>query len=68
MLIEYDPQLDDASGRDATLLEILPDFLREGISFPRNQSTVFFARMVKYMNAGVQVVEQTEYSVEDEED
>jgi hypothetical protein len=42
---QYVPQLDP--GRDKDLMEILPDYLVDEISFPRPQAAKFYARVVK---------------------
>lgn len=41
----YKPQLDER--RDAQLIDILPDFLVEEITFPRPHATKFYARVLK---------------------
>ncbi|KAK6579823.1 hypothetical protein PZA11_007531 [Diplocarpon coronariae] len=41
----YIPQLD--SSRDKSLIELLPDYLVDEITFPRPQATKFYARVVK---------------------
>lgn len=41
----YKPQLDER--RDSDLIDILPDFLVEEISFPRPQAAKFYARVQK---------------------
>ena len=42
---QYIPQLDPS--RDKALMEILPDYLVDEISFPRPQAAKFYARVVK---------------------
>jgi hypothetical protein len=42
---QYIPQLDPS--RDKALMEILPDYLVDQISFPRPQAAKFYARVVK---------------------
>ncbi|UKZ73478.1 hypothetical protein TrVFT333_001125 [Trichoderma virens FT-333] len=41
----YRPQLD--ASRDGDLIEVLPDYLTEEITFPRNQASKFYARVIK---------------------
>lgn len=41
----YKPQLDER--RDSKLIEILPDFLVEEITFPRPHAAKFYARVLK---------------------
>lgn len=41
----YRPQLD--SDRDGDLIDRLPDYLTEEITFPRPQASRFYARVVK---------------------
>lgn len=41
----YVPQLDPS--RDKALMELLPDYLVDQISFPRPQAAKFYARVVK---------------------
>ncbi|RFU77022.1 chromosome segregation [Trichoderma arundinaceum] len=41
----YRPQLD--SSRDGDLIEVLPDYLTEEITFPRNQASKFYTRVIK---------------------
>lgn len=41
----YRPQLD--SSRDGDLIEVLPDYLTEEITFPRHQASKFYARIIK---------------------
>lgn len=41
----YLPQLD--AGRDEELIESLPDYLVEEITFPRPQAARFYARVMK---------------------
>ncbi|KAL7933826.1 chromosome segregation protein Csm1/Pcs1 domain-containing protein [Trichoderma chlorosporum] len=41
----YRPQLD--AKRDGDLIEALPDYLTEEITFPRNQAPKFYARVIK---------------------
>lgn len=41
----YKPQLDER--RDSQLIEILPDFLVEEITFPRPHAAKFYARVLK---------------------
>jgi hypothetical protein len=42
---QYIPQLDPS--RDKALMELLPDYLVDQISFPRPQAAKFYARVVK---------------------
>lgn len=42
---QYVPQLDP--GRDSALMELLPDYLVDEITFPRPQAAKFYARVVK---------------------
>jgi hypothetical protein len=44
---QYIPQLDPA--RDKALMELLPDYLVDQISFPRPQAAKFYARVVKVL-------------------
>ncbi|KAM0438875.1 hypothetical protein ACHAPT_001636 [Fusarium lateritium] len=44
-LFAYRPQLD--SNRDGELMDVLPDFLVEEITFPRHQASRFYTRVVK---------------------
>ncbi|KAH6607883.1 hypothetical protein Trco_004196 [Trichoderma cornu-damae] len=41
----YRPQLDP--GRDGDLIQVLPDYLIEEITFPRHQASKFYARVMK---------------------
>ncbi|KAL6881620.1 chromosome segregation protein Csm1/Pcs1 domain-containing protein [Trichoderma longibrachiatum] len=41
----YRPQLDE--DRDSDLIEFLPDYLTEEITFPRHQASKFYARVIK---------------------
>ncbi|KAL7805497.1 chromosome segregation protein Csm1/Pcs1 domain-containing protein [Trichoderma gracile] len=41
----YRPQLDE--DRDSDLIEVLPDYLTEEITFPRHQASKFYARVIK---------------------
>jgi len=41
----YVPQLDPS--RDEDLMELLPDYLVDEITFPRNQAAKFYSRVVK---------------------
>lgn len=41
----YKPQLDPS--RDGDLMEVLPDYLVEEITFPRPQASKFYARVMK---------------------
>lgn len=41
----YRPQLD--ADRDGDLMEVLPDYLVEEITFPRPHASKFYARVVK---------------------
>lgn len=41
----YRPQLDP--GRDAALIDMLPDYLVEEIEFPRPHAAKFYARVMK---------------------
>ncbi|KAH8911344.1 hypothetical protein BR93DRAFT_956248 [Coniochaeta sp. PMI_546] len=47
----YMPQLDE--GRDAELIEILPDYLVEEITFPRPHAAKFYARVIKSLTERV---------------
>jgi hypothetical protein len=44
----YLPQLDP--NRDRALIDMLPDFLVEEITFPRPQAAKFYARVMKALN------------------
>jgi len=41
----YMPQLDPS--RDGSLIDLLPDYLIEEITFPRNNAAKFYARVMK---------------------
>ncbi|PNP47211.1 hypothetical protein TGAMA5MH_01026 [Trichoderma gamsii] len=41
----YRPQLDES--RDGDLIDVLPDYLTEEITFPRHQASKFYARVIK---------------------
>lgn len=43
--VTYQPQLDPS--RDSGLIDVLPDFLIEEITFPRPQAAKFFSRVTK---------------------
>ncbi|KAK9422456.1 putative Chromosome segregation protein Csm1/Pcs1-domain-containing protein [Seiridium unicorne] len=43
----YLPQLD--SSRDSDLLEVLPDYLTEEITFPRTHAAKFYSRVMKFL-------------------
>ncbi|CAG8955327.1 hypothetical protein HYFRA_00011310 [Hymenoscyphus fraxineus] len=47
----YVPQLDPS--RDASLIQLLPDYLVDEISFPRSQAAKFYARVVKALTEQV---------------
>lgn len=47
MQFTYKPQLDPS--RDEALIEMLPDYLVEEITFPRPQASKFYARVIKSM-------------------
>ncbi|KAB5535261.1 chromosome segregation protein Csm1/Pcs1-domain-containing protein [Coniochaeta sp. 2T2.1] len=51
----YMPQLDP--GRDADLIDILPDYLVEEINFPRPQASKFYARLVRSLTEKPEEVE-----------
>ncbi len=46
----YTPQLDPS--RDAALIELLPDYLVEEISFPRIQAAKFYKRVMQSLTEG----------------
>ncbi|CAN8102420.1 unnamed protein product [Discula destructiva] len=48
----YKPQLDER--RDAQLIEILPDFLVEEITFPRPHAAKFYARVLKSLTEKIE--------------
>ncbi|KAH7244611.1 hypothetical protein FSOLCH5_012009 [Fusarium solani] len=48
----YRPQLD--SNRDGELMDILPDYLVEEITFPRPQASRFYARVVKSLTERIE--------------
>jgi hypothetical protein len=48
---EYSPHLD--ASRDKDLLDILPDYLTEEITFPRSGLVRFFAKLMDYMTKNV---------------
>lgn len=52
----YQPLLDD--NRDADLLDLLPDYLTEEISFPRGHAAKFFSKVVEAMSRRVEVVDE----------
>lgn len=43
--LAYEPLLDDS--RDAPLLGLLPDYLKEDICFPRKQAAMFYRRITE---------------------
>lgn len=49
---QYVPQLDPS--RDRALMEILPDYLVEEITFPRPQAARFYARVGKALTEKVE--------------
>jgi hypothetical protein len=49
---QYVPQLDP--GRDGGLMELLPDYLVDEITFPRPQAAKFYARVVKALTEKVE--------------
>lgn len=48
----YRPQLD--SDRDGELMDMLPDYLVEEITFPRHQASRFYARVVKSLTERIE--------------
>lgn len=48
----YRPRLDNS--RDAELMDMLPDFLTEEITFERSQAAKFYARVMKSMTERVE--------------
>jgi hypothetical protein len=50
----YMPQLD--KDRDAELIELLPDYLVEEITFPRPHAAKFYARVIKSLTERVEDV------------
>lgn len=48
----YRPQLD--SNRDGELMDMLPDYLVEEITFPRPQASRFYARVVKSLTERIE--------------
>lgn len=48
----YKPQLD--SNRDRDLIDMLPDFLVEEITFPRPQAAKFYARVIKSLTERIE--------------
>jgi hypothetical protein len=48
---QYIPQLDPS--RDKGLMELLPDYLVDEITFPRPQAAKFYARVVKALTEKV---------------
>nr|OQO32052.1 hypothetical protein B0A51_00590 [Rachicladosporium sp. CCFEE 5018] len=52
---EYEPMLDE--GRDADLIEILPDYLAEAIQFPRFQAPRMYQKLIECMMKRVVVGE-----------
>ncbi|KAJ4314131.1 hypothetical protein N0V84_009065 [Fusarium piperis] len=51
-LFTYRPQLD--SNRDGELMDMLPDYLTEEITFPRHQASRFYARVVKSLTERIE--------------
>lgn len=47
----YKPQLD--KDRDGELIEMLPDYLREEITFPRPHASKFYSRVTKSLTERV---------------
>lgn len=45
--LTYEPQLDDR--RDETLIQLLPDYMVEEITFPRSHAARFFLRLARAM-------------------
>jgi hypothetical protein len=45
---QYTPQLDQS--RDRALIDVLPSYLVEEISFPQTQAGKFYARVLKALN------------------
>jgi hypothetical protein len=43
----YMPQLDE--NRDSDLLDVLPDYLTEEITFPRTHAAKFYSRVMKFL-------------------
>lgn len=52
MLFTYKPQLDPS--RDGELMDILPDFLVEEITFPRPHASKFYARVIKSLTGATE--------------
>jgi hypothetical protein len=48
--VTYQPQLDP--NRDRELIEVLPNFLIEDITFPRPHAAKFYARVTKFLTEG----------------
>jgi hypothetical protein len=48
----YLPQLD--SNRDRALLEILPDYLTEEITFPKLHAAKFYSRVMKFLTERIE--------------
>jgi hypothetical protein len=48
----YRPQLKE--DRDGDLLDVLPDYLVEEITFPRTQASKFYSRVVKSLTERVE--------------
>lgn len=48
--VTYRPQLD--AGRDGELMEILPDYLVEEITFPLHQAAKFYSRVTRSLTDG----------------
>ena len=46
--VTYQPQLDP--DRDEEMMEILPDYLIDEITFPRPQASNFYRRVIKSLN------------------
>lgn len=51
--LTYVPLLD--KDRDAEMMEVLPDYLVEEITFPRPQASKFYARVIKSLTERAQV-------------
>lgn len=48
----YRPQLDES--RDEELIDILPDYLIEEITFPRPHASKFYTRVIKSLTEGLE--------------
>lgn len=46
--LTYKPQLD--ADRDSELMELLPDYLVEEITFPRSHASKFYSRVIKSLS------------------